>query len=216
MKLARGRQLRPRILRPAFTLVEAIIAAGIVGLMLAASVNLLSSAAKSRTADNDHRTAIMLAHQLMGEIQQQPYKEEVTTPLLFGPEAGESTATRADFDDVDDYNDFQDKPPALKDGTPLVGFSGWRRRVKVSWVDPVTLSSSPLDTGLERVEVRVTDPRGRETVVFALRSVYTVAPAPAPGTTSLLWTGIELDAAGDAPRTATAGVEVVTRPTTPP
>jgi type II secretory pathway pseudopilin PulG len=206
--------------RRAFSLVEAVVATGIVGVMLVASMNLLGSAARSRGADNDRRTALMLAHQLMGEIQQQPYKDESLLAVLFGPEAGELPPpslppTRAGFDDVDDYHNYVDKPPQLKDGTALAGYESWKRKVKVSWVSPTTLEDSAIDTGLERIEVRVTDPKDRETVVYALRSMYTTPDPPASGTTSLLWTGVELDAGGDTPRRTTAGIPVVTRPTTP-
>jgi type II secretory pathway pseudopilin PulG len=203
-----------------FSLVEAVVATGIVAVMLVASMNLLGSAAKSRGFDNDRRTALMLAHQLMGEIQQQPYKDESMLALLFGPEAGELAApslpqTRAGFDDVDDYNNWQDRPPQLKDGTALAGYDGWKRKVKVSWINPTTLADSAIDTGLERIEVRVTDPKDRETVVYALRSAYMTPDPPASGTTALLWTGVELDAGGDTPRRTTAGIPLVTRPTTP-
>jgi type II secretory pathway pseudopilin PulG len=199
-----------------FSLVEAIVATGIVALMLVAALNLVAGAARARAADGDHRAALMLAHQLMGEVQQQPYKDESLLGLLFGPEAGETpTPTRADFDDVDDYHNFMEKPPALKAGTPLAGFDGWKRRVKVEWVDPQTLSDSLVDTGLVRLEVRVTDPQGREISVYAYRSAHMTAGAPAAGTNALVWTGIELEADGETTRQATAGVGLVTLPTTP-
>ena len=196
-------------------MVEAIIAAGIVGLMLAASLNLLAAAAKSRAASNDRRAALMLAHQLMGEVLQQPYKDESIAALLFGPELGEGGGSRAGFDDVDDYNKFQEKPPALKDGTLVAGYAGWTRKVTTKWVDPSTLATSLVDTGLVLVEVKVTDPRGGETSVSALRSLHMAPAAPAAGTTALLWTGIELETGGAKPRTVTGGVEVVTRPSAP-
>jgi type II secretory pathway pseudopilin PulG len=215
------RQLRPfairrRGARQAFSLLEAIVAAAIVAVMLVASLNLLGSAALARGADNDHRTALLLAHQLMGEVQQQPYKDESLLAVLFGPEAGETnTPTRAAFDDVDDYDNYMDKPPQLKDGTPLAGYESWKRKVRVVWVDPATLAESALDTGLKRIEVRVTDPRGRDTAVYALRSSSTTPDPPPSGTSALLWTGIELEAGGETPRRTTAGVPVVTRPTVP-
>src|SRR3982750_2335230 len=82
----RGRRARTA----GFSLVEAIVASGIVGLMLVASVNLLGGAVRARAADNDHRTGLMLAQQLMAEIQQQAYKDETPLNLTFGPELGES------------------------------------------------------------------------------------------------------------------------------
>ena len=200
--------------RRGFSLVEAVVATGIVALMLVASINLLGGAVKNRATDNDHRTALMLGQQLMSEVQQQPYKDESITGLLFGPELGEDTGTRAGFDDVDDYHLFQEKPPRLKDGTAVAGYTDWKRKVKVTWVQPASLATSLTDTGLELIEVEVTDPAGRTTVVSALRSSYTAGEAPTSGTTTLTWTGLELDVGGQTPRRATGGVNVITQPPT--
>ena len=201
--------------RGAFSLVEAVVAAGIVGLMLVASLNLLTGAVRTRLNDNDRRTGLMLAQQLMAEIQQQPYKDETPLNLTFGPELGEATTNRANFDDVDDYNGFTEKPPRMKDGTALSGYDTWRRTVKVTWVQPGTLATSLLDTGLVLIEVTTTDPNGREAAVSALRSSYMTVDAPPTGSTSLLWAGVEMETGGDAPRRSTAGVGLLTQPRTP-
>ena len=212
---ARTRQLPPPPRRPGFSLVEAVVAAGIVGLMLVASINLFGSAVRTRAADNDRRSALMLANQLISEIQQQPYKDESITALLFGPELGEGGGTRANFDDVDDYDGFQEKPPRLKDGTTLAGYETWTRSVKVTWVQPGDLLPALLDSGLERIEVTVTDAKKRTTIVSALRSSSMTGDAPPAGSTALLWTGVELNAGGDTPRQATGGVNLVSLPLTP-
>jgi len=209
-------QLRRRQRRRGFSLVEAVVAAGIVGLMLVASLNLLAGAARTRIADNDHRTALMLAQQLMAEVQQQPYKDESITGLLFGPELGESSGgTRANFDDVDDYNNFQEKPLLLKDGSPLIGYEAWTRKVKVTWVQPGTMTASLTDSGLELIEVRAIDPKGKETAVYALRSAYTAVDPPPSGTTAILWTGIELEVGGATPRRTAVGMTMLARPQSP-
>jgi type II secretory pathway pseudopilin PulG len=196
-----------------FSLVEAMVSAGIVGVMLVASVNLFGSAAKARVVDNNRRTALLLAHQLMSEVQQQPYKDESLLALLFGPELLETK--RSDFDDVDDYNDYREKSPLDRSGTPIPGYTGYERRVRVEWVHPDTLSNAGTDTGLVRIEVRVTDPRGVETRVFALRSEHAVPVDPQPtGSTWVQWTGVELEVGGTTPRRATSGVNPVTLPRT--
>jgi type II secretory pathway pseudopilin PulG len=211
----RTRQLLPPPRPAGFSLVEAVVAAGIVGLMLVASINLFGSAVRTRAVDNDRRTALMLANELISEIQQQAYKDENLGALLFGPELGEPGTTRANFDDVDDYDRFQEKPPKLKDGTTLVGYETWMRTVKVTWVRPADLSPALLDSGLVLIEVTVTDPKNRVTTVSALRSASMTADAPPAGTTALLWAGVELEAGGDTPRRATGGVNLVTQPPTP-
>src|SRR6476619_6716570 len=121
--IARG-QRRAR----GFSLVEAMVSAGIVGVMLVASVNLLSSAARTRVADGNRRSGIMLAQQLMSEVISQPYKDDgLLSGILFGPELGENA--RTDFDDVDDYNNYTEKPPKDNNGGIVSGFGGWTRSV---------------------------------------------------------------------------------------
>jgi hypothetical protein len=180
--------------------------------MLVASVNLLSSAARTRAADGNRRTAVLLAQQLMAEVQQQQYKEPSLLNILFGPELGEST--RADFDDVDDYNNYKEKPPLDRNGVAMSDFAKWTRQVKGKWVYPDTLGEAGTDTGLVMIEVRVTDPRGIATSVFALRAERAAAAdPPLAGSTSITYTEVDLQVAGDTPRHVVTGVAPVSRPT---
>ena len=194
-----------------FSLVEAMVSAGIVGVMLVASVNLLSSAARTRVADGNRRTAGLLAQQLMSEVFSQPYKDESLTALLFGPELGEND--RPDYDDVDDYKNYQEKPPKDVNGLAIPGFDGWKRKVKVAWVSADTLAEALLDTGLVRIEVTVEDPRGVATTVWALRAERALpADPPPPDSTWLRFTDVELQVGGSAPRRAVTAANAVARP----
>jgi type II secretory pathway pseudopilin PulG len=196
-----------------FSLVEAMVSAGIVGVMLVASVNLLSSAARTRSADNNRRAALMLAQHLMSEVQQQPYKDASPLNILFGPEAME--VSRADYDDVDDYRNYTEKPPLYRTGLPIPDHGAWQRKVKVKWVNPGTLTDSLVDTGIVMIEVRVTDPRGIETAISALRAER-AAPADPPlaGSTWVNWMEVELQVDGDPPRHVITGAQAVVRPPT--
>jgi hypothetical protein len=188
-----------------------MVSAGIVGVMLVASVNLFGGAAKTRVTDNNRRTALLLAHQLMSEIQQQAYKDDSLLALLFGPELGENG--RADFDDVDDYNGYREKSPLDRSGTPIPGYTDYDRRVRVEWVRHEDLSVALADTGLLRIEVRVTDPRGAETRIYGLKSEQSVPVESQPaGTTWVQWTGVELEVGGRTPRRATSGVNPLPQP----
>ena len=206
------RQFLPPRRRAGFSLVEAMVSAGIVGVMLVASVNLLGSAARTRVADSNRRTGIMLAQQLISEVISQPYKEDsLLGAVLFGPEAGE--AGRADFDDVDDYNNYKDKPPKDHNGVTINGFEGWQRKVKVKWVSASNLSESLTDSGLVMIQVTVTDPRGVDTSVYALRAERAIPAEPAPaGSTWSKYADIELEVGGTTPRHLYTGANTVTRP----
>ena len=206
-----GERGRARGRTRGFSLVEAMVSAGIVGIMLVASVNLLSSAARTRAADGNRRAAMMLAQHLMAEVQQQPYKDETILGLLFGPELGEDS--RAAYDDVDDYKSYNEKPPLDRNGVAIPDYAKWQRKVRVTWVHPDSLTESLTDTGLVQIEVRVQAPRGVETAVYALRAER-AAPAdpPVSGSTWVNWTEVELKVGGDAPRHVVTGAATVSRP----
>jgi type II secretory pathway pseudopilin PulG len=138
---------------PAFTLVEAVISSMIVAVMLVAG---LSTVGASRVAQ--HKAALtirgrLLAGQLLSEILEQSYKDPDGTATL-GREAGESAATRIDFDDVDDYHGWTCNPPTARDGTALANAVGWTRSVTVQWIDsldPTQVRST--ETNAKRITV---------------------------------------------------------------
>ena len=76
----------------------------------------------------------------MAEVQQQPYKEPSLLNILFGPELGENA--RTDYDDVDDYKNYTEKPPLDRTGAAMTDYAKWQRKVKVKWVNPDTLTES--------------------------------------------------------------------------
>jgi hypothetical protein len=101
-----------------------------------------------------------LARELMTEILDQPYEEPLDT-IQFGPEASEVTTpeTRANFDDVDDYKDWNKDNDLViqeKDGTPLNIAGDWVRTADVEFVKDVDLSkANGADVGVKRVIVTV-------------------------------------------------------------
>jgi type II secretory pathway pseudopilin PulG len=137
----------------AFTIVEAVIASVIVGVMLVAALNTVGASRLTQ-----HKAALtsqgrLLAETLMAEILVQDYRDPDGTPV-FGGEAGEATTTRADFDDVDDYHEWVASPPTTKDGTPLANTTGWTRTVTVQWIDPLDPAQvEDVETNAKRVTV---------------------------------------------------------------
>ena len=137
---------------PAFTLVEAAISTLIVSVMFVVALDTVGASRLTQ-----HRAAMItrgrfFAAVLMSEIRAQAYKDSATNPI-FGPEVGESTATRADFDDVDDYNGWSG-PPTDRDGTALANSAGWTESVTVEWVARLNPSSvQATETGAKRITV---------------------------------------------------------------
>jgi len=118
----------------AFTLVEVVVAIVVLGVGLAAVLNVLSQIVDLEGQYADRVTGLNLAQQMLAEIDTQAFEEPNGT-ILFGLESGEQAGTRALFDDVDDYNGWSATPPVDGSGVPLPGGSGLTQQVTVQNVN---------------------------------------------------------------------------------
>ena len=127
-------------------------------------------------AMQEERIALLLAKQMMEEIQSKAYEDPNQTPVLFGLEPGEN-APRKNFDDVDDYAGIDENPPQYPDGTLMDGNEGrpdyqnFRRQVIVQNVDDsnYSLTSSNGATDSKRITVTVSsinDPKPFDDIVI--------------------------------------------------
>ncbi|HSV15467.1 MAG TPA: type II secretion system protein [Tepidisphaeraceae bacterium] len=180
--------MRSRRTRRAFTIIEAALSVAIVGVLLATSMTTFAAIAKQRKVQMERRLGYELGQQLMSEILQQYFQDPVSP--VFGPESGE---TRANYDDVDDYNGWTETPPARRDGTALSDYSGWTRAVAVAYVDPLNPGSTIGSSTLKRVTVTVTAPSGKQYALAGYRSQYGPYEYIPPAVTSYLtWAGVDL------------------------
>ncbi|WP_404368102.1 prepilin-type N-terminal cleavage/methylation domain-containing protein [Marinobacter sp.] len=119
------------------TLVELVMTIVIISIAIAGVVGAFALIT-GRSADPLNQTrAVELAQLYMDEIITKKYNDNTpqggrpkqTSNLCdIGPEAGESRDT---FDDVDDYHNLVDEPPAAADGA-LTGYNGFRVTVTVT------------------------------------------------------------------------------------
>jgi len=148
----RRRTTAPR----ALTLAEAAVSTVIVGVLLVAALQTVGAVKTSAARTQDRDRGVLLAQELMSEILQQAYQEPTDAPL-FGPEPPESSASRAVYDDVDDYNGWDASPPQDKAGAVRAELAGWRQTVAVAWVAAGDLTTATgKETGLKRIVVTVT------------------------------------------------------------
>lgn len=139
-----------------FTLLEAVIAMVLVGLVLVAAFHVLGGTTQATYLAAQHSTGLLLAEGLMAEVLAAEYADPDPVPG-FGPESGESGANRSGFDDVDDYHGWTATPPQDTAGTALAGYDGWTRSVTVEYAplaDPLDTVGS--DQGIKRVTVTAT------------------------------------------------------------
>jgi len=165
----RKRALVGATTRPGSTIAEIVIATGIVGVMLVATLESVGMVYRTRRINANRLTGPGLAQELLAEVACMPYEDPETPGGPIGLDPGD--VTRANFDDVDDYHTWAASDARAKGGAALAGYAGWQQHVAVAYADlanPSTNAGS--DLGLKRITVTVTSPEGRAATVVALRT----------------------------------------------
>ena len=196
--------------RRGLTLTEVSIASLLVGVMAIGAMRSVGVAARTRATIVKGLNGSGLAEQLLSEVLRAKYEDPDEAGAPLGTDTGEA-APRANFDDVDDYQNWDASPPVDSAGVLVPGYTGWRREVFVKYVVPGTLANSGSDTGLKHVQVRVTDPRGKQTEIFALRTRGGASDqAPPLDDNFTTWAGCELQI-GSETAVAVTGANLVNR-----
>jgi MSHA pilin protein MshD len=152
--------------------VEAVVSLLIVGALLVVALSTVGASRLSQYTISEYSRGQSLAQSLKAEILQQDYSDPNDTPV-FGIESGESTTTRADFDDVDDYNGWVSDPPEQKDGSQISDLSGWERSVTVEWINPDDITQvMGSESNAKRVTVDVSCNNKNVASLVAIRSNY--------------------------------------------
>jgi len=146
-------------------LVEVLISLLLIGLGIMGFGMAIPLGKDSIDEMRQERVALFLAKQMMEEIQSRAF-EDPNQPPLFGREGGE-TPPRTNFDDVDDYDNWDQNPPQYPNGDPLNGnddrpdYRDFRRKVVVENVDDADYSLARADgtTASKRITVTVSSVR---------------------------------------------------------
>ena len=178
----RTRKTSGRRTRPAFTLVEVVVASAIVSVLLVAALTTAVSARVSYYKLAERNRALQLAQTLMAEILQQAYADPAAGPTSFGVGADETATDRSTFDDVDDYGGWVACPPTNRDGSVIPNAADYEQRVTVNWVSPTDLTVIAVaNTGVKRIQVTI-NRQGRKVITLtAYRTQGWVNPVEAQG-----------------------------------
>ncbi len=164
----------PKAAHRGVTLVETVLSVMILGGALIALLNAVGASRVAQAVAGQRQTGLVLAEDLMAEVlAMDQYKEGGT----LGPDSGENTGNRSQFDDIDDYHGWSSTPPTDKDGTAIAGADGYTREVTVEWRDPLTPSTPwVIESGTKIITVTVK--RGDRVVaeLNAFRTDNWVAP----------------------------------------
>lgn len=180
---------------------EVLVATVIVGMMMVAALDAIGMIVRTRRINADRLTGPELARDLMAEIMALPYTDPQTPGSSIGLDASESAATRAAFDDIDDYDGWSSADAETKNGASRTGYTGWEHDVTVTWAERVAgVAWTFGDTELKRITVTVTSPTGEVTQLVSLRSKQGALEQSLPlAGTAVEWVGVELRA-GDSAR----------------
>jgi type II secretory pathway pseudopilin PulG len=141
--------------RAGLSLIEVVASTMIVGLMAVAALNSLGAATQTSESIGNRAVAIGLTDELMSEILQAEYSEPSGSTSL-GPDSGEVGGPRSVFDDVDDYNGWNQSPPQYRDGTVIPDRADWRQRVEIDYVlSTDSTQTVGSDQGVKRIHVLI-------------------------------------------------------------
>lgn len=153
--------------RSALTLVEVVVSTLIVGLMTVAALNGLGATTRSSETAGNRAIAQGMADDLLAEILATAYSEP-SGSTAFGLDAGE-TAPRSNFDDVDDFDGWNQQPPQAADGTTSSNRAEYRQIVEVQRVmpgNPTQATAGAVEQGAKRITVTIE----RDNVILAERT----------------------------------------------
>lgn len=160
------------------TLVELVMTIVIISVAIAGVVGAFSLIT-GRSADPLNQTrAVSLSQRYMDEILFKKFDESspmggghlMTSCSANGPESGE---TRANWNDIDDYDEINNETPSDYWGSlnPELGYEQFVVSVSVACVsDPVT--ELGVDVEVKRVDITITDPTGNNYLFSAYRGNF--------------------------------------------
>jgi MSHA pilin protein MshD len=135
----------------------------VVGIALAAVVNVFIVSNRGSADPVLHRQALAIAQSFLDEVRGKAFANPP------GGYAGPyNAATRSQFDDVADYNGYDQTGISDLANAALTGLERYRVRIAVA---QAALGAVPLADGL-RITVTVTDPGGADTVLETYRTNY--------------------------------------------
>ena len=181
----------------AFSLVEAAMSVFFVGVLAVGATRLIGSFSLATTIQGEQAKARNLAELFLTEVLRARYAqpgEEDHWGLEDGEVDPNAPLSREGYNDLDDYDGLASQPPRGRDGLPLGGCDGYGVAVEVKYVDPLNIDvPSSLDQKLKRVQVTVTDPKGKATTLRALRSSASANDdVPQTATTYVTWADVRL------------------------
>ncbi len=143
--------------RAGFSLAETSICTLLVGMLLVAATNSVGASILTQSKTANLVKASSLADSLMSELLALPYMEPGATSSAITRESGESGGLKENYDDLDDFDGWQEQPPRYRDGSVMPNLSNWRRLVSIQWITIVggIVSQSNAESNIKQINIEV-------------------------------------------------------------
>lgn len=147
--------------RSGYLLMEAVVVCLILSLSIVALIPIFAMSAKGNRRSERILVSSHLAQELMEEIKLRKWDEAaslrpgpVASPSALGPEPGEDSLDKRTFNDIDDFQGWEEDPPQDPVMRPVADFKGYQRSVSVKYVGG-NLSPSSFPTNYKQATICV-------------------------------------------------------------
>lgn len=160
--------------REGFALVETVMSTVLVAILMVVSLSTFAHVNSISNRESFDLQAAEMAQFYVTEIQCKKFAdpdEAANVPL--GRDAGESSASRATFDDCDDYTGLSLSPLTDAEGNVLAGSFSWTASFSVTYTTPAAPAIATNDvTDLKLITLTITDPAGKLHSYQSVRSKF--------------------------------------------
>lgn len=144
-----------RVVARGFTLIEVAIATAIIGIGVAALMVAMSAGTRANKAGNDLTQAVFLAQEVRERTLSLPFDDPDSADAATEP-GPNGTSPQTFVDDLNDLMDVTYTPPRDGRGNPITELSQWSQEIKITWVQPNSLTTEDLTKQSDVVRVDVT------------------------------------------------------------
>ncbi len=174
MTMKQGCGKRSRAREAGFSLIEAVVATGLLGLVIVGSMATITNGIRLTDRSEQSEDLVIAAQSLLEEVRNRAFEDPVSP--VFGRETGESATNKTTWDDVDDFCGYTENVALTQAGATNPTLSDLRLAVKVFYL-PATDADGQSDT-----DVPTANDNG--TIQFNLNAAAPANACTTPGATS--------------------------------
>jgi len=141
-------------LRPAFTLIEVLIAIATIGIGITAMLTGIASSTRVNGEGRSITQAAFIAQELREWTVKLPFRDPDPGDAD-NPPGPDGSDPQAFVDDLDDLMNVVYSPPRDGLGSPITDMANWSQTITLTWRDPENISTTVADGASDVINVQV-------------------------------------------------------------